>query len=385
MNYLLSGYFGGGNFGDELLLDALTYLIATVDADHKIAVVYHNKVSLPYKKYTLIHPPEFNKHWLKTSFWYYINHLKSADVIIIGGGQLLQDRISWNFISGQCLLAALGKLWGKKVIFFGVGADTLRLRESKKLIKPVLDTADHIVTRDNDSRVVLKKYSKRQIMVGADLSLNYNFSESYQQHGSLILVNIRSYNLPHEKIPILASFLNRNFTKKEIVLLATETDDVVLNKLKKLLDSSKFKAISIFKSNNKRAYFKLLKNAELVISMRFHFILLAAYFGKKVISLSYDQKVTSLCNELSMPYIETENISLPGLQRAYEVVRNEPRSNAKKRSMSLSQKGSYNKELFIRCIQSEKRKTLFKEIFSLILFLLRFRMFLFRDLIKKVL
>lgn len=78
-----------------------------------------------------------------------------SDLIVVGGGGLLQDVRSWSTIPAHLLPARLGIVWGLPVITVGLGVGPIRRPWLRRLIGTVCSAMTLIQVRDTRSKETL--------------------------------------------------------------------------------------------------------------------------------------------------------------------------------------------------------------------------------------
>ena len=112
-NIVISGYYGFGNAGDEAMLCAIIDAIRDVEDDAHITVISGN-------------PQETSrKHNIKAvgtfAAFGILNAIRNADLVISGGGSLLQDATSIRNTYYYLSIMGLAKLLGKPVMLYSQG------------------------------------------------------------------------------------------------------------------------------------------------------------------------------------------------------------------------------------------------------------------------
>ncbi len=162
-NSVLIGYYGGGNYGDELLLEALANMFKTRGLKH-IAIAYQNMSLYP----TYHHDFGFQLVEMssKPALLRAISRNKN---IIIGGGGLWGLDVNLNIFMLSTLLFFSRWLLGKRVYLLGVGyynSTTLLGRVSAWLAGK---SATYIVARDQESHQNFRKISEH-VGLGRDIA-----------------------------------------------------------------------------------------------------------------------------------------------------------------------------------------------------------------------
>ena len=125
----ISGYYGFKNFGDEAILDVLVKHLKSLECND--ITVFSSDIDYTAEKYNVNAVKRFNiKNVLKA--------IKSCDVLISGGGSLLQDVTSLKSLIYYASIIALGLLFNKKVIIFAQGIGPLKSCTAKIIVKNLL-------------------------------------------------------------------------------------------------------------------------------------------------------------------------------------------------------------------------------------------------------
>ena len=296
-NIVLSGYFGFKNFGDEAILDVLLSKIEIFQ--NSITVITSNP------EYTNeIHP---NVKCVKTfDIKSIINIISNSDILISGGGSLLQDVTSLKSLLYYLFIIFLGVIFGKKVIIFAQGIGPINSKIGQILCKNILKYCSYICVRDEKSLELLKSWN-----INADLVCDPIFSlevEQIQNKENIVGVQIRDFcSMTDEFINKLAQKVAQEFSDKKIEIYSFQ-DDIDKNVCLKFQ-----KAINAINSNINTEVFtnlsnsqiiKLLAKNEYLIGMRFHSIIIGLLAKSKILSINYDIKVEKLSKEFNLPMIE---------------------------------------------------------------------------------
>ena len=159
---VLSGYYGFGNTGDEAILSALIKGLKDQIADLELVVLSAD--------------PQFsrNLHQVRAvgrknlrQLW---QELSRADLLISGGGSLLQDVTGWQTVPYYLGVICLAKLARTEVFFLGQGVGPVKNSLGQKLIARLLNRLELITVRDKKSKELLKEWGvEREIELTADL------------------------------------------------------------------------------------------------------------------------------------------------------------------------------------------------------------------------
>jgi len=305
MTILISGYYGFGNIGDELILHNLVQSLT----DYKASlVVLSHHPQQTQKQYGIQGVFRWNPIAL-------LREIQRCRVLISGGGGLIQD-LSGPFTPVYYLsILALAHWLGKKTIILGQGFGPIMRASNKMLAKKILSQVDLIVVRDYAALewcLRLGVYPER-LVLGADLVWCMpSVEKTEKDHWTICL---RSDWLGNTipawivKIIALARFKKR---KIRFIALGNRGDAELLQRLEA---ESDFKDCDFIRISQQVAsptsiheIIQSFAGSELVISMRYHGILLGAQAGAVVTGFGPDQKISNLLHELGQPVLDKSDI-----------------------------------------------------------------------------
>ncbi len=297
-NVLISGYYGFDNAGDDAVLYGIITSLQQIDPNIHIQILSNQ----PKKTTDLFHLPASNR-W---SFSAIYNQIKKADLVIVGGGTLLQDRTSPRSPLYYLGITLLAKLLKKPVFYYGQGFGPIIHRFSKWMIKLIVNRVDTITVRDHASGEEMRAYgvTKAPIHVTADPALTINPLEANANEARDIFQNYQIH--PDQRIAYVAirDWKNEQQFKIELASacdqLVEEGWQIVFlpmqypNDLSPSIDTighMKHQAFLIDQPLNFKEIMSLISVGELMIGMRLHAVILAAIMNVPFVSFSYDPKI----------------------------------------------------------------------------------------------
>lgn len=149
MKILISGYYGSKNGGDEAMLAAMLEVLREMEGNISATVISLN--------------PEYTKrrHKVDAVKWLdifsIIRKILTADLLISGGGSLLQNVTSRRSLYYYLGIIFLGKIFGCKVMLYAQGIGPIRGTFAQKLMNWIVNRVDLITVRDHGSLEELKK------------------------------------------------------------------------------------------------------------------------------------------------------------------------------------------------------------------------------------
>jgi len=296
-NIVISGYYGSNNFGDECILNVLVEKLKEHNLDITVLSLNPEKTA------------EMNQ--VKTVKSFALNEviktIKNSDMLISGGGSLLQDVTSVKSLFYYLLIIFLAKFFNKKVFIFAQGIGPVNNTFGRYFCKNLLKKADFITVRDAKSLELLKTWGINSNLVCDPLfGLNLDKPNPTETVG----IQLRSFKTLNEDfLKNLAIQVEKSFSDKkiEIFSLQDSLDKDVCNHFESLLKNinPNLQTEVIFNKNPKEII-ERISQLEYMISMRFHACLIAAKYGIKTLAISYDYKVQKLAEELELPCINLD-------------------------------------------------------------------------------
>src|SRR5574344_2548048 len=131
---VISGYYGFNNAGDEAMLTAIVESLRKLEPEVALTVISGNPTETK-TKYNVESIYRFDAPQILTA-------LKNTDLLVSGGGSLLQDVTSKKSLLYYLTVIAAAKHFGKKVMFFAQGIGPIRCGFLRTLTKWVCRKAD---------------------------------------------------------------------------------------------------------------------------------------------------------------------------------------------------------------------------------------------------
>lgn len=318
---MVSGYFGFANCGDEAILMAMIQDLSRYIPKENIVVLSQS--------------PHKTKELYQVNSLYRLNpfsvlaQMKKTAVFISGGGGLLQDVSGRGFsISYYLGLIFLANLFKISTVIYAQGVGPVEKQLNKKLIKLVLNKANLIIVRDENSSNLLQELGikKELISVGADPTfllkqekLADNIINKYQlipEPGTLtdantnniiiglVLRNCKEIEQDYEsKITQLAkivAFLVEKFPAKLILIPFQIGADLTL--IKDIFKKVNHPSVTCLEEEiNPAQMLSLFSHLSLIIGMRFHALIFATINNKPFLALDYDPKVRNYIYSIGLP------------------------------------------------------------------------------------
>lgn len=319
---LLSGYYGFGNAGDEAILNSVYEDIMALGRNTAVDV--------------LISHPERNRGRYdfrmidRFSLLKMMKAVRRCDVLISGGGSLLQDSTSTKSLIYYTSVMNLAKRRGKKLVMYANGIGPVHRKENRERVRKAVEKADLITLRDNRSAEELKSMgvAGKEIHVTADPVFAYKGADLYREevHAQQLLdeaglpgykefvgVSVREWTslAPgfEEKIAELCDHICES-SGLEIVFIIMQAprDREISERIRRSMKNDSF---TVEYSRDVDRIMGITGSARFMLCMRLHTLIFAAHMGVPTLGLVYDPKVSEYLSMLGLPSAgNVENLDL---------------------------------------------------------------------------
>lgn len=310
-NILLTGFFGAGNVGDEAVSLAVYEGVKEQLPGAKFSIVTRNPAYT--RNFTGITGAKAVKgfypsqdFWLRMSS--HIRSVKRSDLIVIGGGGILQDVHSWTTIPAFLIPACFGILYNRNIITVGIGVGPVKNRWLKDLICFTCNRMARVQVRDEKSKKVLIECGVEadKITVTADVvpSLDVKQHVSAQQlpgPAPVVALAFRKWpDLDEDGLVAICSRLIENGVHIRMLGYESAHDKKFYEQLILKFEPRHQGKISIHIPADLKDAMQEVKNADFLFSMRLHGCVFAAALGTSFYAVPYDHKVTEFMRRLSL-------------------------------------------------------------------------------------
>lgn len=312
MKVVISGFYGLGNTGDEAILESIVDNLRSEVPNIDITV------------FSLSPEQTAREHNVKTVYRAWrrenkekIKALREADVLISGGGGLLQDTYPTKFLFGPLpyylIIAMLAKICGARVMFFSQGIGPVTSTWGKFLMRRFANKADFITVRDQYSKDYLHDLgvTRPKTVVTADIVFAFQKKEdaaclqSLNLTGSekLLAVSVRPWFEHRDYEDKLASALDELIESDGVTPVFVPMEghhDVDASKrvLQKMKNESQCHLLAGDFTPNQ--YLNFIGGCEATVGLRLHSLIFSALTAVPHVGISYDKKVESLLKRSGM-------------------------------------------------------------------------------------
>ena len=310
---VLSGYYGFGNAGDEAMLLSILEAIERERPGSSVTVI-SGRPEDTEKKYQVKAVHRFDYIGM-------IGALRKADLLLSGGGSLLQDVTSRRSIFYYLSIIKLAQWLKVPTMLFAQGIGPVVRPTARKALCCVVNQVDLITVRDEKSRSELIELgvTKPPIHVTADpvLSLKPESGEygeallekiGYVKGKKLIGFAIRDWPLVPEYLDEIAKTADLLLADEEVQLvflpMQWPEDGQVARKVQEKMSHQ---ALFLEGEYRVREHLSVIAQLDLLVGVRLHGLIFAFLSATPCIGLSYDPKINSfleLIGETSIASLE---------------------------------------------------------------------------------
>lgn len=363
---VVSGYYGFGNAGDEAMLTAMIEALTDVDPGAQITVISGNPadtrrrhgVAAVYR----LNYPEITRILLR------------SDLLISGGGSLLQDVTSDRSLYYYLSIMLLAKKLGKPVMLYAQGIGPVRGGMARAAMRCVGNMVDLITVRDEGSHEELKSLGVKvpPIHVTADPVLALHPVDRdigrviLRQHGlegasPLLGISPREWKeWAHYKevIAQAADALVEQLGVRIVFLPMQYPGDSEVSR--RIQSRMRQPSVLLDKEFTTSEMLSIVGNLDMLIGIRLHALIFAAVMHVPLIGISYDPKIDRFLETLGDNHVGTlESVTTDGMIDKVRTLWSEIRQMNKMREErinALRNQAFSNAELAIALIEGRRRR-----------------------------
>lgn len=360
---VISGYYGFHNIGDEAILHAMLQALRVAVPGLKVTVLSKDPV------YTA---RQFGVHSvLRDNIGQVWRALKSADLLISGGGGLLQDVTGPKSIIYYLSVAAMARSLGKPVFFYAQGIGPIHTALGRKLVRVVTNRVNAVTVRDTDSKEELTALgvTRPPVEITADPVLGLDPFQVNIARGKEILsslgleggpiagISVRPWKNAKNYLAVLARAADDLADSGWQVLLVPMHHPVDLDCCREVTARMSGPAFLLDRRIDYMDTLALTANLDLAIGMRLHFLIFSSLFGVPLVGIPYDPKVNCFLQSIGLPSgLNAEQLDYTELSKRLAQVlgqREELSFQLKERVASLRKEALKNAELVAELLRGK--------------------------------
>ena len=311
-NILISGYYGFDNIGDESILRTLIMSLREKIPDCSLTVLSHNPASTR-EKYGVEAVERMSPGAI-------LRAVRRCDMLISGGGSLLQDVTSSKSIHYYLFIIRLAKLLGKKVFIYSQGIGPIDHAFNRRATARALKKADGIVVRDERSAKLLEQIGlpQERIVITADPVIRMKRPDrtvgreilaraGIKKDGRLTVGwAIREKNRDStfvREITECIRWLRENYDAESVLIpFHYEEDREVCSVIAERTNGA---AKCLSEKYLSEDMLSIIGNMDVLVGVRLHSMIYAAIMGVPIIGVSYDPKCTAFLNSVGLDSLST--------------------------------------------------------------------------------
>lgn len=354
---VISGYYGFNNAGDEAVLASIIEALQSEIPEINITVL-SNSPERTEKQYSV----QAVDRW---SLGKIIPVIRDCDLLISGGGSLLQDVTGAKSILYYLGVVRLALLSKKPVMFYAQGIGPVTRPWTRKILARVANKVDLITVRDQDSKDDLAEMGvvKPPVHVTADPVLGWEGSKGEDplhvlcrakaEDGRYAGISLRPWKgIKTDEIAAVCDFLAESGYQVVFLPFHFPGDIAVCREVSRLMQH---RSCLIKENLSPGEIMDLVGQMDLVIGMRLHALIMAAARSVPFVALSYDPKVerfTSLVGQKALCF--TDNFCVEDLKYQVEQILDNHsliKKNLQEKTLVLKEKARENARLVKRLLE----------------------------------
>jgi polysaccharide pyruvyl transferase CsaB len=255
--------------------------------------------------------------------------LAGCDLLISGGGSLLQDVSSFRSPLYYLGIIFIAKFLEKPVMIYAQGIGPLKRKINKRLASWILNKVDQITVRDQESKddlLVLGVQKEITITadpvfglpidevdekVGREILARYGINRSEEVKEKLLGVYIRPWEQNEYLKDLVAALdiMSEKGWKIVFVPMQFPGDIGISRQAAKLLNKHD-EAVVLKENYSTEEIMAITKNMDLLVGMRLHSLIMASTVGVPMVGLSYDPKIDRFLRQIGqVALVSTNNLN----------------------------------------------------------------------------
>lgn len=363
---VISGYYGSKNAGDEAMLAAMIEVLADLDPKVNITVISANPADTE------------RRHGIRAINWLslpqILKALRQADLLVSGGGSLLQNVTSGRSLYYYMGILLVAKIVGTPIMLYAQGIGPIYGRVARRLMRWVGNHVKQITVRDEGSLGELAQLQicRPPIEVTADPVLAIHpvdkgigrmILKAYRADGAkpLVGISVREWRgWKHYKATVAATAdqIATEFDARIVFLPMQYPEDVKVAQM--IARQMKTKPIVLNDEYTTSELLSIVGNLDLLIGVRLHALIFAGVMSVPMIGLSYDPKIDRFLE--SIGEISVGDLAGITLEALMGKVREKWNDKATYRKLNtdlmagLRLAASHNAELALELVRQRGRK-----------------------------
>jgi len=360
----MSGYYGFANTGDDAILESIAQGVRAVSDEVELTVL-SNDPELTRRQFGMKAVPRFR-------MWSVFAALHRSDLLLSGGGSLLQDATSTRSLIYYLSVIRCARLLGKPVVLYANGIGPVNRPANRRRVKKAVEQAALVTLRDPSSAKELAAMGvkREDIRVTADPVFHLEPVEEKRAEELLHLagletgdaiaaISVRDWPNTDEfrrGLACLCDHIQRTYSLKPLFLIMQPSRDLEpTRQVQQYMETDSW-VLETFCTP--RELMAVLGRARLCLAMRLHMLIFAARMAVPAMGLVYDPKVESYLQELELPaagYVDSFDTQ-EAIRRADALMEeyDEVLARLRRKSEELAAAALENERLLLELLQKIK-------------------------------
>jgi len=309
-HYAVAGYYGYSNSGDDALLASICDDLTQANPDNSVTI--------------LTQTPENHDSHPQIDAVYRFNILKvfralrRSDILIMGGGSLLQDETSFKSLVYYLTLIGSATFMKKRCMLYANGIGPIDRTFNRKLTAKVVNKIAVITLREAMSYRMLEemKVQGPHIEVTADPVFHLDlegdtkgvealYPEGFDPKKAYCVAIFREWKGQKHFVPEMAKacdYAGITYGMQILFVPMRYPNDMTIEK--QVMNKMKAKSYLMKQQCTVAELVELIGRSQLTLSMRLHGVIYSALKNVPVVGFSYGPKVYYYTETLGMPLIE---------------------------------------------------------------------------------
>ena len=355
-NILISGDYGEGNIGDEIILSELVKLLSKAFPEAQLSVITKKPETAAALGVEAVQAK--NPFRLRAA-------VEKADVMVSAGGIMLENLLLHKSLGSYLQLLELARQKKTAVFFHSFSiSPLLRRRERKKLSSAVVSNARFISLRDRESYEWLKKsgINGGELHLMSDLAVSLELRENTPETKNkkpYAAFCLKESENTHRELRELKKFAKRLYEDEGLGILLAALSDEDRRIEKMFIDALIEERVPHISLGEGVAYEDLaliISQSEFVLSERLHGLVFAALGGARAMGLSKRDKIREFAAEMAYPLQDGASATAETLFEAFKKQKEEfSRENSMQRLSELRKINASVNSVLIEAIREELR------------------------------
>ena len=296
-NIVVSGYYGSKNAGDEAMLAAMIEVLSDLDPKVNITVISAKPQDT------------MQRHGVRAVSWISLpdiwRALRNADLLLSGGGSLLQNVTSGRSLYYYMGIIFLARLAGTPVMLYAQGIGPIYGHVARRLMSWIGNHVNLITVRDHGSLGELESLDIHVPHIEAtadpvlaihpvDKEIGRSVLKAYHADGAKPVVGIsvrewREWKHYKEVLAEAADRITKELGARVVFLPMQYPEDV--RAAQRIADMTQQKVTVLDDEYTTSELLSIVGNMDLLLAVRLHALIFAGVMGVPMIGISYDPKV----------------------------------------------------------------------------------------------